>query len=64
MSRPFIKFLFNLIAVVCLVVALFSPWGFLCAFEPGQEAWLFIYPIAFVPAVTAGIVSAVVAARV
>ena len=64
MPRSLIKFLSAQIAAVCAVVAFFCPWGFLCAFEPGQEMWLFIYPVVFVMAVAAGLVSAFVAARV
>jgi hypothetical protein len=63
MPRTSLRILCSFIAAVCVVVALFCPWGFLCAFEPGQEAWLIIYPVAFVVSVTVGIVSSIVAAR-
>ncbi|HET6878545.1 MAG TPA: hypothetical protein VFI31_00135 [Pirellulales bacterium] len=63
MSKAFLKPILCLVASVCGFVALFSIWGFLCAFEPGQEAWLTIYPVVFAFSVAVGASSAVMAAR-
>ena len=54
MAKFFFKFLLTFMVAVCTLVALFCPWGFWCAFEPGQEKWLVIYPIMFVVAAGVG----------
>ena len=65
MPRTLVRLLLSLIAAICVCeVALFCPWGFLCAFEPSQDAWLIIYPVVFVVSVVVGVVSSIVAARV
>ena len=51
----FRSFLLEFVVAVCTVVAFFCPWGFLCSFEGGQEAYRIIYPSAFVTAIVLGI---------
>jgi hypothetical protein len=63
MPKTLFRSVLCLFASVCGFVALFCVWGFLCAFEPGQEAWLTIYPAVFAVAAAAGIASTVVATR-
>lgn len=50
-----LKFALTLIVALCTIVACFSLWGFWAAFEPGQQRWLVIYPIAFVTAAAIGV---------
>ena len=63
MTKHLVRFLASVVTAICIVVALFCPWGFLNAFEPGQEAWLVIFPIAFVVAIVAGSLSYYVAKK-
>ncbi len=63
MIKTLVRFLLSLVAAVCIVVALFCPWGFLCSFEPGQEAWRVLYPVIFVGACLLGGLSSYLARR-
>ena len=63
MIRNFVGILFSLIAAVCGLVALYCPWGFLCAFEPGQEAWRIRFPVIFAVALVLCGLSTYFAAR-
>jgi hypothetical protein len=64
MPRSPVKFFARGIAAVCVVVALYCPWGYLSAHEPGQEIWLIRFPVAFGVAVVVGVLSSIVAAKV
>jgi hypothetical protein len=63
MIRKSVKFLLSLVAALCVPVAVYCPWGFICAFEPGQEAFRVLFPMIFVGAIVIGSLSAFVAAR-
>ncbi len=63
MVKQLVKILASVVCALCIVVALYCPWGFLNAFEPGQEAYRIILPVAFVGAVLLGFLSHRVAKR-
>lgn len=54
MGKFLVRILASVVAAICTVVAMYCPWGFLCAFEPGQEAWLVRFPVAFAVAILVG----------
>jgi hypothetical protein len=62
MIRNLVRILLSLVAAVFVPIVLYCPWGFLCTFEPGQEAWLILFPVIFVGALLVGGLSAYLAA--
>jgi hypothetical protein len=52
------RVIWQLIAAACLPIGAFCIWGFLAAFEPGQEAWRIIYTAVFVTTVVVGAAAA------
>ena len=63
MIRKSVKFLLSLVAALCVPVALYCPWGFMSAIEPGQQSWRVLFPMIFVVAIVVGWLSARLAAR-
>ena len=49
-----VRFFLRLLMAVCVLVGACCPFGFLSAFEPGQERFLIIYPAVFVTAAVVG----------
>jgi hypothetical protein len=63
MVKLVVKFLASVVTALCIVVALFCPWGFLSAFEPGQETYRILFPVIFAGAILLGTLSYQVAKR-
>ena len=63
MFRKLVKFLLSLVAALCVPIAFFCVWGFAFASEPGQEAWLTLFPAIFVGAILVGTIASFLASR-